>query len=61
MYDGHGRGMTHNEESPDDARKASDVNTDKPGSKTQPAGSGDRDEAAIDTSREKLEQAGGGH
>ena len=53
--------MTHNEESPDDARKASDVNTDKPGSKTQPAGSGDRDEAAIDTSREKLEQAGGGH
>ena len=53
--------MAHNEEITDDARKASDVNTDKPGSKPHPPGSGDRDEGAIETAREKLDQAGGGH
>lgn len=41
--------------------KASDVNADPPGSKTSPPGSGDRDEAAIDKGRDKLDQAGGGH
>ena len=53
--------MTNDEKQQDDARKASDVNTDAPGSKTEPPGSGDRDEAAIEASRDKLEQAGGGH
>lgn len=54
--------MTHHDESQDPHKdKASDVNTDPPGSKTQPPGQGDRDESAIAESREKLEQAGGGH
>ena len=53
--------MTHNEETRDDARRASDVNTDKPGSKPHPPGSGDREERDIARAEEKLDQAGGGH
>jgi hypothetical protein len=52
--------MTHNEESKDDFRRASDVNTDKPGSKTHPPGSGDREERDIVRAAEKLDRAGGG-
>ena len=52
--------MTYNEQITDDARKASDVNTDKPGSKTQPPGSGDREERDIVRAAEKLDRAGGG-
>ena len=53
--------MSHNEESNRDAHKASDVNTDKPGSKPLPPGSGDREERDIVRAAEKLDQAGGGH
>ena len=53
--------MSHTEESNQDALRASDVNTDKPGSKTQPPGSGDREERDIVRAAEKLDQAGGGH
>ena len=61
LHDGHGYGMSHNEESDRDALKASDVNTDRPGSKPHPPGSGDREERDIVRAAEKLDQAGGGH
>jgi hypothetical protein len=63
--------MSHHEESPavptsthtleDDARRASDVNAGRPGSRSQPEGSGDREERDIVRAKEKLDQAGGGH
>ena len=53
--------MSNNDDTADDVRKASDVNTDKPGSKQQPPGSGDREERDIVRAEEKLDQAGGGH
>ena len=53
--------MSHNEETTQDALKASDVNTDRPGSKPPPPGSGDREERDIARAEEKLDQAGGGH
>ena len=62
--------MSHQEERPavresnhtieDDARRASDVNAGRPGSRTLPEGSGDREERDIVRAGEKLDQAGGG-
>ncbi len=63
---GNGVSMIDEQQSDDtQADEAGQSSTSPPGGKTHeattPPGQGDRDEDAIRTSEEKLDQAGGGH
>jgi len=48
-------------EDPGTERASGEVRSDQAGQKTDPPGSGDLDQAAVDEAAEKLGQAGGGH
>ena len=55
---------THPRDTTDDPgpeRASGEVRSDAAGKKTDPPGTGDVDQAAVDAGRERLEQSGAGH